>query len=321
MSDTREIQAALAAPFHKHQLRWKPQAVKNDRALCVIYLDARAVMDRLDEVLGLGNWQTSYTAEGKGGTVTCTLSIRINGEWISHQDVGSESEQPDEGDRQKSAHSDALKRAAVHIGIGRYLYRLGQQWLGYDPQRKRFTEDPKVPLPAKPRVTPRDGLPQTTAKNVTPHDSLPPAEDFPYGANTQKSPTPTTTLPKAQTWEQFLSSVDKAELDLVKRKVCTQWELFNLVAEDLEVEKLEELKPTWGNLDSPKRARESLTYSYIYLVVNAIRRELDRTGLSSEDIYEKFNFDVSKDEMPSHNVALAAYEYMCGMSDAEGVLM
>jgi hypothetical protein len=39
-------------------------------------------------------------------------------------DVGGPSEQPDEGDRVKAAFSDALKRAAVKFGIGRYLYRL-----------------------------------------------------------------------------------------------------------------------------------------------------------------------------------------------------
>ena len=48
-------------------------------------------------------------------------------------DVGAPSEQPDGGDRLKAAFSDALKRAAVKFGIGRYLYRLPQQWVRLRP--------------------------------------------------------------------------------------------------------------------------------------------------------------------------------------------
>ena len=77
---------------------------------------------------------------------------RLGHEWITKSDVGGPSEQPDEGDRRKAAFSDALKRAAVKFGIGRYLYRLPNQWLDYDPQRRQFARPPTLPawaLPAK----------------------------------------------------------------------------------------------------------------------------------------------------------------------------
>jgi len=59
----------------------------------------------------------------------CRLRIKLGDRWISKTDVGSPSEQPDVGDRLKAAFSDALKRAAVKFGIGRYLYRLSAQWV------------------------------------------------------------------------------------------------------------------------------------------------------------------------------------------------
>src|SRR5262249_14174357 len=63
-------------------------------------------------------------------------------------DVGGQSEQPDGGDRLKAAFSDALKRAAVKFGIGRYLYRLPSQWVDYDDKKRRFVRQPQLPGPA-----------------------------------------------------------------------------------------------------------------------------------------------------------------------------
>jgi hypothetical protein len=70
-------------------------------------------------------------------------------------DVGGQSEQPDEGDRRKAAFSDALKRAAVKFGIGRYLYRLPQIWCDYDPKKRQFVRPPTLPASALPKVPDR----------------------------------------------------------------------------------------------------------------------------------------------------------------------
>jgi hypothetical protein len=93
-------------------------------------------------------WQDSYECL-PDGSVVCRLSIRIGGEWITKTDVGGQSEQPDEGDRRKAAFSDALKRAAVKFGVGRYLYRLKPQWVDYDTQKRQFARPPVVPGPKK----------------------------------------------------------------------------------------------------------------------------------------------------------------------------
>jgi hypothetical protein len=76
----------------------------------------------------------------------CRLKVRIGDEWITKEDVGGQSEQPDEGDRRKAAFSDALKRAAVKFGIGRYLYRQKPQWVDYDPQKRQFVRPPVLPM-------------------------------------------------------------------------------------------------------------------------------------------------------------------------------
>ncbi len=141
--DPGMVAAALAAPFDPAEVKFKPQTVSGGRALAVPYVDARVIQDRLDDVLGVMNWQDGYQ-KVDGGCVVCRLSIRLGSEWITKEDVGGPSEQPDEGDRAKSAYSDALKRAAVKFGIGRYLYRMKPQWVDYDPQKRRFLGQPAL---------------------------------------------------------------------------------------------------------------------------------------------------------------------------------
>jgi len=150
--------AKLHAPFEPSQIEWKPQQVSGNRALAVPYIDARAVMTRLDQCFGLGGWQTSFQPL-PDGCVICTLRVRVGETWCSHQDAGGPSDQPDAGDRLKAACSDALKRAAVHLGIARYLYQLSAQWCDYDPQKKRLLGTPTLPdwaVPAK-RTAARNG--------------------------------------------------------------------------------------------------------------------------------------------------------------------
>lgn len=140
----KSITRALAAPFEVSEVKFKPQAVKGNRALALAYVDVRAIMDRLDNVLGVENWQDRYQLL-PDNSVMCRLRLRIGDRWITKSDVGGPSEQPDGGDRLKAAFSDALKRAAVKFGIGRYLYRLPQTWADYDPQKRQFTSPPRLP--------------------------------------------------------------------------------------------------------------------------------------------------------------------------------
>jgi hypothetical protein len=158
---------ALAAPFEPSEVRFKPAVVTGNRALALAYVDARVIQDRLDDVLGVTGWQDEYECL-HDGSVVCRLRLRIGDEWITKMDVGGQSEQPDEGDRRKAAFSDALKRAAVKFGIGRYLYRLPSLWVDYDPHKKQFVRAPTLPPSALPR-------PAKPVKQLTENVHLPSA--------------------------------------------------------------------------------------------------------------------------------------------------
>ena len=169
------ITETLSAPFEVTEVKFKPQMVKNNRALAIAYLDVRHIQDRLDWVLGAENWQDDYDIL-PDGSVTCRLRLNLGGQWVTKMDVGSPSEQPDGGDRLKAAFSDALKRAAVKFGIGRYLYRLPAQWVEYDPIKKQITQLPRLPAFAIPRTSsPPTATPRAKQTQPTQTPSAPTA--------------------------------------------------------------------------------------------------------------------------------------------------
>ena len=156
------LAAALSEPFKPGEVKFKPQSVRNNRCLAMAYIDARLIQDRLDEVLGVENWQDHYEIL-TDGSVMCRLRINLGGRWITKADVGSPSDQPDSGDRLKAAFSDALKRAAVKFGIGRYLSRLPAQWVDYDPVKKQIVRPPQLPPVALPATTTRSNSAERSA--------------------------------------------------------------------------------------------------------------------------------------------------------------
>lgn len=132
--------ARLADVFDEADLEWKPVAVskKTGKALVAPYVTNRAVMDRLDEVVGPANWKNEF-APGPGGGVICGLSIRIEGEWVTKWD-GSENT---DIEPIKGGLSTAMRRAAVQWGIGRYLYSLDSVWHPID-EHGRLTGTPRL---------------------------------------------------------------------------------------------------------------------------------------------------------------------------------
>lgn len=121
---TREILQELSKPFPESMVGLKVQTARGNKGLVVAYIDARAVLDRLDEVVGPGGWHDEYevladterqSGDRKERLVEVKCRLTVSG--VTKEDVG-------EGDSMKAAFSDALKRAAVKFGIGRYLYSL-----------------------------------------------------------------------------------------------------------------------------------------------------------------------------------------------------
>jgi hypothetical protein len=169
-NNVQSITQALAAPFDPSEVKFKPAVVSGNRALALAYVDARAIQDRLDEVLGVEGWQDEYEIL-PDGSVVCKLRLRLGDEWITKMDVGGPSEQPDEGDRRKAAFSDALKRAAVKFGVGRYLYRLPSQWVDYDSHKRQFVRPPTLPRSAIP-ARKEAPVPKPTVLHTLPADGV-----------------------------------------------------------------------------------------------------------------------------------------------------
>jgi hypothetical protein len=119
--------ARLAAPFAPEDIEWRLQQAgeKNGRiwGKALAYITNRAIMDRLDEVVGPEGWKNDYR-EGPGGGVLCGISVRVDGEWITKWD-GAENT---DIEAVKGGLSNAMKRAAVQWGIGRYLYKVEEGW-------------------------------------------------------------------------------------------------------------------------------------------------------------------------------------------------
>lgn len=107
-----KIEMALKRPFEPAKLKWR----KGPGGKELVYITARDVMDRLDQVVGFYGWGTSY--HEVMGRVVCKLTLQVEGKTITKCDGADDT--AIEG--AKGALSDALKRAAVQFGIGRYLY-------------------------------------------------------------------------------------------------------------------------------------------------------------------------------------------------------
>lgn len=111
----------------------------------LLYKDARVDQRILDETFGIMGWKRSH--ELIGNRLYCTVSVwdSEKGEWISKQDVGTESNT----EKEKGQASDAFKRACFNIGIGRELYTAPKIFISLD--NREYTEKdgrivPKISL-------------------------------------------------------------------------------------------------------------------------------------------------------------------------------
>lgn len=127
MKNTKDIAEALAAPFDIADIEFVGRG-NGKRIVAAPYVTNRAIMTRLDSVVGIANWKNEFATSPTGGGVLCGLSIRIDGEWITKWD-GAENTQIESV---KGGLSGAMKRAAVQWGIGRFLYDSPRLWVTAD---------------------------------------------------------------------------------------------------------------------------------------------------------------------------------------------
>ena len=124
--------------------------ITNEGAVLLLYKTARVDMRILDEVYGSMNWQRHH--EVINNNLFCTISVwdSEKSQWISKQDVGTESN----AEAEKGQASDAFKRAGFAWGIGRELYDAPFIWISgkvskydrfhvtdiqYDREKQAFT--------------------------------------------------------------------------------------------------------------------------------------------------------------------------------------
>lgn len=113
----KAVANALLAPFDPAEVE-----VKQGFA----YVEARTVQTRLDEVVGPGGWSFEWqpiTVNEEHVVLKGTLTLL----GVTKEDAGEAHINPRRSEKEelvKAAVSDALKRAAVHHGVGRLLYSL-----------------------------------------------------------------------------------------------------------------------------------------------------------------------------------------------------
>ena len=134
-----ECLSLLRAPFPPEVVKWRPGTKTKDgaKALALAYVDARDVMERLDDAFGPQGWSDRYrTIDDKSGVVECTIAAQYpDMRAVSKSDVGYPNGGMDDDEPFKGAYSDAFKRAAVKLGIGRDLYDTPKFWIVLENNR------------------------------------------------------------------------------------------------------------------------------------------------------------------------------------------
>lgn len=125
-----DVSRRLREPFDPNDVDFRVQgrATEQGRAQVVAYIDARAVQERLDAVVGAGNWSFDWTplVIDNGEVMVAKGTLSVLG--VSKSDAGSASN----FEQSLGAVSHCFKRAAVHWGIGRYLYNLPASWVSVE---------------------------------------------------------------------------------------------------------------------------------------------------------------------------------------------
>lgn len=146
--------AKLAEPFRAEDIEWRVQQAggfdKKAWALVLAYVTNRAIMERLDAVCGAENWRNEFDKAPDGGvmcgisilTIRQYITIRSSGqmphpeksgigEWVTKWDGA----QSTDIEAVKGGLSNAMKRAGVQWGIGRYLYNLESNFVTLNPAK------------------------------------------------------------------------------------------------------------------------------------------------------------------------------------------
>lgn len=128
----KDIAKELIKPFLNDDVEWrvgrkfaKNASGKCTKAFMLAYVDSRAIQERLDAVFGIEGWSSSYVATDKG--VLCTLTCNADSTIVKSDGSDYTAVSPFKG-----GISGALRRTASVLGIGRYLYNIGDVMVDLD---------------------------------------------------------------------------------------------------------------------------------------------------------------------------------------------
>lgn len=220
-----ELYKELAKPFPSQDVSWRMDAMANwDKAkkepkdsnkpvtaLAFPFLDARVVQNRLDDVVGPHRWQSEFR-EGPGGGILCRISINVGTDeapnWVHKEDGADKTDV----EATKGGLTDAFKRAAVHWGVGRYLYFHTPRWEEVEARGSfvKFKGTPKLPANLLPEG-------DTGSKNEASSSGA--GEDFTPSEPSTAAPAKAkaTPAPVAASGDKVYLNVPMAEKDEAKR--------------------------------------------------------------------------------------------------------
>lgn len=226
----------LSAPFPPEAVSWRVGSTTADKkkGLPLAYIDARDVMDRLDEVCGPGGWQRRYSHIGD--KMCCEVGILINGNWIWKADGSDDTD----FEATKGGFSDSFKRSAVNWGIGRHLYGISAPWVAIEPAGKSYKISENEMLKLRALLT--DGQPAAVEK-ADKNIPAPPrySNDAAFADFIKKTP-------RGPCWKT--TAVDLAMRNFVRDLdgVTDNDELVELLADnDTALQACREAQPTWWN--------------------------------------------------------------------------
>lgn len=112
-------------PLRPDEVECRVSTVSDKGVSLLLYKDARVDQNILDETVGVMDWKREH--QMIGDRLYCTVSLwdPEKKQWISKQDVGTESYT----EKEKGQASDSFKRACFNLGIGRELYTAPFIWI------------------------------------------------------------------------------------------------------------------------------------------------------------------------------------------------
>lgn len=227
-------------PLMSSEIECRVGTMKPDGSGCslLLYKDARVDMRILDEVFGPMNWRRSHDVVN--GNLFCTISIwdGEKKEWVSKQDVGTESYT----EKEKGQASDAFKRAGFNWGIGRELYTGPFIWIQLD-KSEIYSKNGNNYLSTKFRVTDIDYNEHKEIKMLVIRDNSDHVR-YVFGATKEKVYKPDTANTKAQ---QNTASKTSGSSTKKPGDTFTGADLDKAIKDMTFVKSREELEKVWAS--------------------------------------------------------------------------